>query len=111
MYFIPKTPTGKKAMYFFFLFAAASVLSTVVSRIMDNQIEYPNPLNSPLLGTLIYLTFILAGIAFVYTVKAFWKSRDRAWILVLSAVVSGWFAFTGVIFFVAVILLVLGFTL
>jgi hypothetical protein len=64
MKIVPKTLQGRRALFFPFLFVTSGGASTLVSSITDNKIEYPNPLNSPLLGTLIYLTFILAFVTF-----------------------------------------------
>lgn len=108
---MPKTLQGRRALFFSFLFVTSGAASTLVSSITDNKIEYPNPLNSPLLGTLIYLTFVLAFITFFYTAKALLKYKDQTVLLYLLAVVSGWFSFTGLIFFGFLILMILGFTL
>jgi len=69
MKIVPKTLQGRRALFFSFFFVTSGAASTAVSSITDNKIEYPNPLNSPLLGTLIYLTFILAFITFFTQLK------------------------------------------
>jgi len=56
---LPKTPVGKRSVYLFIIFIALSIAGSVISNVQGNTIEYPNPINSPLLGTTIYLTFII----------------------------------------------------
>lgn len=67
---LPKSPMGKRSVYLFLIFLALSIAGKVISNVQGNTIEYPNPVNSPLLGTTIYLAFILAAIAFITALTA-----------------------------------------
>lgn len=62
---LPKTLIGKRSVYLFIIFIALAITGSVISNVQCNTIEYPNPINSPLLGTTIYFTFIIAAIAFL----------------------------------------------
>lgn len=91
--FFPKTVPGRRSVSFALLFAALAVVVKVISNFQDNVPELPNPLNSPLLGTALYLTFIAAAIAFVYGVKAFFRNEERAILLYLVLLVCGYWSF------------------
>lgn len=80
----PKTPVGKRSVYLFVIFIALSITGSVILNVQSNTNEYPNPINSPLLGTTIYLTFIIAIIAFITGLTAFFKHKERAIIDIYS---------------------------
>jgi AraC-like DNA-binding protein len=61
------------------------VTSSVISQAIDNQIEYPNPINSPLLGSLIYLTF--AGVIFAALIGLFAVIRKKERAILVYAII------------------------
>ena len=70
--FLPKTIAGKWSVSLFIAFIALAGAGTMISFIQENTIEYPNPLHSPLLGTVIYLMFssvIITSITGLIAVK------------------------------------------
>lgn len=67
------------------------LLDSTISNLQGNTIEYPNPINNPLLGTGLYLTFIVAGIAFNYSLVAVVKSKERAILVYLILLISACF--------------------
>lgn len=101
---LPKTPAGKRSVYLFVIFIALTITGSVISDIQDNTIEYPNPINSPLLGTILYLTFIIAAIAFITGLKAVFKNKERAILTYIIIVLSGYFSIAGLMLFIAGIL-------
>lgn len=76
--FLPKTLKGKWSVSLFIVFIALSIAGTIVSSLSGNTIEYPNPINSPLLGTVIYLTFSAAIFASVMGILAVKKDNERS---------------------------------
>jgi len=52
--FLPKSKPGQWSVLLFILFILLTFLGSYLSRALNNEIEYPNPLNSPVLGTVIY---------------------------------------------------------
>lgn len=97
---LPKTPIGKRSVYLFIIFIVMSITGSVISNLQGNTIEYPNPINSPLLGTTIYLTFIIAAIAFITGLKAFFKSKERAILVYIIILISGYFSIAGLMLFI-----------
>ena len=83
---LPKTPIGKRSVYLFIIFVAMAITGSVISNVQGNTIEYPNPINSPLLGTTIYLTFIIAAIAFI--------------LVYIVILISGYFSIAGLMLFI-----------
>ena len=87
---LPKTSKGKWTVI---LFVAALVLGVAGNRIssaIGNTIEYPNPINSPLLGSVIYLTFASAILASVMGILAVRKEHERS-LLVYVLILPGLF--------------------
>lgn len=76
--FLPKTKPGKASLILFLSGLAAGIASSVVSDVIDNRIEYPNPLNSPLLGTLLYLTFAAMICTAITGLIAVLKKKEHA---------------------------------
>jgi heme/copper-type cytochrome/quinol oxidase subunit 3 len=96
--FLPKTRAGKLSAALFVAFIALAAAGGLISSIQGNTVEYPNPLNSPLLGTVIYLMFsaaILASIAGLAAVK----NNERS-VLVYIAIPLG------IIFFVVIVVFI-----
>lgn len=106
---LPKTSLGKRSVYLFIIFIALSITERVISNIQGNTIEYPNPINSPLLGTTIYLTFIMAAIAFITGLRAFFKSKERAILLYIVFIICGWFSIAGSMLFIFGFIQLIGF--
>lgn len=94
---LPKTPAGKRSVY---LFIALSITGSVISNVQGNTIEYPNPINSPLLGTTIYLNFAIAIIAFIIGLKAIIKIKERAILVYIVIPIGGWFSIAGSMLFI-----------
>lgn len=97
---LPKTLLGKRSVYLFIIFIALAITGSVVSNVQGNTIEYPNPINSPLLGTIIYLTFIMAAIAFIIGLKAYFKNKERAIMLYIIILMSSYFSIAGSMLFI-----------
>jgi hypothetical protein len=76
--FLPKTVHGKISVILFLSGIILGVASSLISNVIDNQIEYPNPLNSPLLGTLLYLTFAAIIFAALFGLAAVVRKKERA---------------------------------
>ena len=55
-----------------------------VSQVTGNTIEYPNPVNSPLLGSIIYLTFAVVIAAAIIGLIAVIQKKDRSLLVFLS---------------------------
>lgn len=94
---LPKTPLGKRLVFMFIIFIAISITASMISNVQGNTIEYPNPINSPLLGTTIYLTFIIAAFNFATGLSAIFKSKDRAILVYIIILISGYFTIVGLI--------------
>ena len=97
---LPKTPLGKRSVYLFIIFIVMAITGSIISNVLGNTIEYPNPINSPLLGTTIYLTFIIAAIAFITGLKACFKCKERAIMLYIIILISGYFSIAGSMLFI-----------
>lgn len=54
------------------------IAGEIISSTQENEIEYPTPLNSSLLGTTIYLMFAVAIIAFILGLIVVRKSNERS---------------------------------
>lgn len=94
--FFPKTLAGKWATGMFIVFAVLAVVGGMISKITGNSMEYPNPLNSPLLGTAIYLMFAAAITASVVGLIAVRKYKERS-VLVYISIPLGLFYFVGIV--------------
>ena len=81
---LPKTPTGKWSVGLFVLFLPLVFESMFVSEMQNNTIEYPNPVNSPLLGGLLYLTFLASILASLFGMIAVFKKRERSLLVYLA---------------------------
>lgn len=97
---LPKTLIGKRSVYLFIIFIALAITGSVISNVKGNTIEYPNPINNPLLGTTISLTFIITAIVFVTGLKAFFKSKERAILVYIIILISGYFSIAGLMLFI-----------
>ncbi|CZR01486.1 Hypothetical protein Tpal_2655 [Trichococcus palustris] len=95
--FRPKTPKGKWSVGLFVSFFVLALAGTLISSKLGNTIEYPNPINSPLLGTVIYLMFSAAIMASIMGLVAVKKDHERSLSVYLSIPL-------GIIFFVVIIL-------
>ncbi len=84
MTFLPKTPAGKWSVSLFIAFIALAVAGGMISSIQGKTIEYPNPFNSPLLGTVIYLMFSSVIIASITGLIAVKKNNDNSILVYLS---------------------------
>jgi hypothetical protein len=51
----PKTRAGKLSAAMFLAFILLAAVAGIVSSVQENAVEYPTPLNSPLLGSAISL--------------------------------------------------------
>jgi len=95
---LPKSRAGKFSVSFFVAFIGLAVAGSVISSAQGNTVEYPNPFNSPLLGTVIYLMFSAAIIASIAGIIAIKKSDERS-ILVYIALPLG------IVFFIGIVML------
>lgn len=101
MTFLPKTLAGKWSVSLFIAFIALSIVGTMVSSIQGNTIEYPNPFNSPLLGTVIYLRFSAVIIASITGLIAVKKNNEHSILVYLSIPL-------GIVFFIGNLMLLVG---
>lgn len=101
MTFLPKTPAGKLSVCLFIIFIALAVTGGMISSMQGNNIEYPNPFNSPLLGTVIYLMFSSAVIASITGLIAVKKKNDNSILVYLSIPL-------GITFFIGILILIIG---
>ncbi len=85
---LPKTRTGTYSVCLFVGFIALAIMGSYISSAQDNTIEYPNPFNSPLLGTVIYLSFAVLFGAAVTGLIAVIKEKERS-ILVYFIIPTG----------------------
>ncbi|MCR3956942.1 MAG: hypothetical protein NUK57_11655 [Gudongella sp.] len=93
--FFPKTSLGRKSGYLFLMFILMIFAGRFISDMTNNAIEYPNPINSPIFGTFIYLTFFIAGFSFFAGLKAIFKMKERSILIYLATVICGYFAIGG----------------
>lgn len=99
--FLPKTAKGKWSFSLFILFFVLSLAGTFISSYIGNTIEYPNPINSPLLGTVIYLRFLAAIMASLIGLIAIKKDHERSISVYLSVPLGILFFAVIVIFLIA----------
>ena len=99
--FLPKTKTGTWSVNLFLAFIVLSISGTIISPAIGNTIEYPNPINSPLLGTVIYLMFAAAIGASVMGIISVSKYKERSILTYISIPL-------GMVFLFGVILLIIG---
>jgi len=100
--FFPKTSLGRKSGYMFLMFILMIFAGRFISDMTNNTIEYPNPINSPIFGTFIYLTFFIAGVSFLMGLKGIFKMKERSILIYLTTAICGYFAIT------ALLLLIVG---
>jgi hypothetical protein len=89
MRFLPESRAGRRAML---LAAAATSLGAaarLIAATQGNTIEYPNPINSPLLGTVLYLTFLTAFAAAYAGVVALRRHGERSILVYLVVILGG----------------------
>lgn len=96
-YLFPKTKTGTRALGLFCLAIISGFVASLLSGYLDNTIEYPNPLNSPMLGTVIFLTFILAGLGAITGLISLLKLKEQSIIVYLVVILGGVFSIVGLI--------------
>lgn len=98
---LPKTRAGKWSVVMFIAFVALIVAAGTISSTQGNGVEYSNPVNSPLLGTVVYLMFfaaIMASIAGLIAVKQY---NERSILVYLSIPL-------GILYFIGIIILLIG---
>ncbi|MGI1659448.1 MAG: hypothetical protein ACRKFN_10760 [Desulfitobacterium sp.] len=101
MVLLPETRAGKWSIRLFIAFITLAVAGGRVSSIYGNTIEYPNPINSPFLGTVIYLMFSAIIIASVIGLIAVKKHNEHSVLVYLSIPL-------GIVFFIGVLMLLIG---
>ncbi|MDD4776642.1 MAG: hypothetical protein PHG75_09025 [Syntrophomonas sp.] len=94
--FLPKTRAGKWSVVMFLAFVALMAAAGAISSGQENRIEYPNPVNSPLLGTVIYLMFLAAIMASMSGIIAVKRNNERS-ILVYLSIPPGVFYLIGIL--------------
>lgn len=97
----PKTRAGKFSVAMFIIFIIFATAGGIISSVQENTVEYPNPLNSPLLGTAIYLMFTAAIIASITGLIAIRKSKERSILVYISIPL-------GIAFFIGILMLLIG---
>lgn len=98
---LPKTQKGKWAVGLFITFIIFAISGSLVSSITENSIEYPNPINSPLLGTIIYLMFTAAIVASIAGLTAVIKDKEKALFVYLSIPLGVFYFFVIIVFIIA----------
>ena len=99
--FLPKTQKGKWSVSLFVAFISLSFVGGLISSKLGNTIEYPNPINSPLLGTVIYLMFSTAMIASITGLIAVKKYNERSILVYMSIPLGIIYFFVILIFLIA----------
>lgn len=99
--FLPQTSKGKWSVGLFVAFIVLSVAGGLISDSVGNTIEYPNPINSPLLGSVIYLRFAAAILASIVGLLAVKKDQERSALVYVSIPIGLVFAVVIVIFMIA----------
>lgn len=94
---LPKTYKGKWSVSLFILFIVLALAGGQISSVIGNTIEYPNPINSPILGTVIYLMFSAAILASITGLIAVKKDKEPSVLVYLSIPL-------GVIFFIVILI-------
>ena len=95
---LPKTSAGKGSVALFASFIVLGIAANILSDVRGNTIEYPNPFNSPLLGTVIYLAFGCVIAASALGIAAVRKGGERAWLVYFSIPL-------GILFFLGIVIL------
>ncbi|MEN6328210.1 MAG: hypothetical protein ABFD18_18630 [Syntrophomonas sp.] len=97
----PKTRAGKWSVVLFIVFILLAMAAGIISSVQENTIEYPTPLNSPLLGTTIYLMFTAAIIASIASLIAVRKNNERSIFVYISIPL-------GIAFLIGILMLLIG---
>lgn len=92
---VPETRPGKYSVALFAASLCLAAAAGVVSSVQKNSIEYPNPINSPLLGTTIYRMFLAGIIAAIVGIIAVVNNNERS-ILVYISLLFGVLSFLGI---------------
>ena len=98
--FFAHTKAGNRSVKLFLLFILLMIAGGRLSRLLDNQIEYPNPINSPILGTAIYLAFLTAAAAAITGVRACLKYKERSILVYVVIGIGGYFFLAGATLFI-----------
>lgn len=98
---VPKTRAGKWSIALFIAFILLTIGAGMISSTQGNEIEYPNPINSPLLGTAIYLMFSAAIAASVAGLIAVRKNNERSILVYISIPL-------GIVYFIGILMLLIG---
>lgn len=96
MTILPSSKEGKWSLVLFASFLVLGLLGNLVSSWTNNQLEYPNPVSSPILGSVIYLGFAAAIAASVMGCLAIFKRKDLS-VLVFLCIPIGALLFLGVV--------------
>lgn len=80
---LPRTRNGWFSVCLLIGFFVLAVAGSYISSSQNNTIEYPNPINSPLLGTIIYMAFFTLFCAAVLGLIAILKEKERSIIVYL----------------------------
>ena len=96
--FLPQTSKGKWSVSLFAAFLVLGIAGNRISNATVNAIEYPNPINSPLLGSVIYLAFTAAILASLMGILAVKKDQERS-ILVFLLIPIGLFFLVAIVGF------------
>lgn len=97
--FLPQTSKGKWPVGLFAAFLVLGLAANQISTAIGNSsIEYPNPINSPLLGSVIYLAFTAAILASLMGILAVKKDHERS-ILVFLLIPIGLFFLVAIVGF------------
>ena len=97
----PKTRAGKCSAVLFIIFILLKTAAGIISSVQENTIEYPTPLNSPLLGTTIYLMFTAAIITSITGLIAVGKNNERSILVYISIPL-------GIAYFIGILMLLIG---
>jgi len=89
MRLLPESPAGRRALLWVAIAIGLFVATSLIGKAQDNQIEYPNPINSPLLGTVLYLTFLALFLAAYTGVVAVRRHGERSVLVYLVVVFGG----------------------
>ena len=95
---LPQTSKGEWSVSLFAAFLVLGIAANRISSAIGNSIEYPNPINSPLLGSVIYLAFTAAILASLMGILAVKKDQERS-ILVFLLIPIGLFFLVAIVGF------------
>ena len=98
---VPSSRMGKWSIAFILASLAFAVAGSEISTSIANGLEYPDPVTSPLLGTVIYLMFAAAIAASALGLLAMLRRHDHSPLLYLSTVPGVMAAVMVIVFAVA----------